>query len=204
MTYSEIHPGETSTRHTHPWEHEIYIISGAGTLICDGDECPITEGDAVLIHKNINHYTTNEGEKGPIRSIDINPLFAAQVNSPSAVSNNAPYSKNGNPVIRNYRDLSQSNINKLIGSKDGAPTCIMLYNKLGPGQSSPRHTHAWEHTAYILEGNYILFCDGKEYPVSEGDAVLVPANREHQWQNPSPFPGIRVNVNPLSAEGSGS
>ena len=28
MTYSEIKPGETSSHHIHPWEHEIYIIEG--------------------------------------------------------------------------------------------------------------------------------------------------------------------------------
>ena len=49
MTYSEIDPDQTSAHHIHPWEHEIYIIKGSGTLICDGKDYSIKEGDALFI-----------------------------------------------------------------------------------------------------------------------------------------------------------
>ena len=203
MIYSEIHPDQASAHHTHPWEHELYIIEGAGTLFCDGREYPVREGDAILIPGNVDHYTLNNGGRDAIRRIAMNPLSAAHSGNPSAVSDSGPSSKGGQPLIRNYRDLNQATVNQLIGSRDGAATYIMLYGDLAPGQSSPQHTHPWEHEAYILEGSYTLFCDGKEYPVSGGDAVLVPPNTEHQWRNTSQFPGRRVNVNPIAAEGRG-
>jgi len=61
LSYSRIEPGKTSSHHIHPWEHEIYIIKGSGTLICDGKEYPVKEGDAMFIPGNVDHYTLNNG-----------------------------------------------------------------------------------------------------------------------------------------------
>jgi len=49
MTYSEIYPDKTSAHHIHEWEHEVYIVKGSGTLICDGKEYPVKAGDALFI-----------------------------------------------------------------------------------------------------------------------------------------------------------
>ncbi len=49
LTYSKIPPGGTSSHHIHPWEHEVYIIEGSGTLVCDGKEYPVKTGDAMFI-----------------------------------------------------------------------------------------------------------------------------------------------------------
>ena len=85
MSYSEIYPDKTSTHHTHPWEHEVYIIKGSGTLVCDGKEYPVREGDAMFIPGDVDHYTLNNGGQGVMRRIEINPLIAAQSGGPGAV-----------------------------------------------------------------------------------------------------------------------
>jgi quercetin dioxygenase-like cupin family protein len=59
----------------------------------------------------------------------------------------------------------------------------MFYRGLEPGESSPMHAHAWEHQAYILKGTCTLSCDGVNYHVREGDAVLVPPHSEHEWRS---------------------
>jgi quercetin dioxygenase-like cupin family protein len=91
---------------------------------------------------------------------------------------------------------------------DALPHYVMLYNgTMAPGAVSHPdgggHSHSWEHVVYILEGHGTLFCDGKEYTVAEGDAVLVPPNAFHQWRNTSDLPLKRVTFNPLVAEGHG-
>ena len=83
------------------------------------------------------------------------------------------------PVIKNYKDYE----NPILGKKDGVPNYVMLYVRHEPGESSPLHTHPWEHQAFITEGSGVLYCDGKEYPIKEGDAVHVPENLEHQFRN---------------------
>ncbi|MCI0781148.1 MAG: cupin domain-containing protein [Chloroflexi bacterium] len=202
MTYSEINPDQTSAHHIHPWEHEVYIIKGAGTLICDGKDYPVKEGDAILIPGDVDHYTLNNGGQGAIRRIEINPLMAAQQ---GGARTNGGMGSGKPPMIRNFRDLNSDTGSRIIGSKDGAPTYLMLYNgAMAPGSVSHPdgggHIHPWEHVVFILEGHATIFCEGKEYPVSEGDGILVPPNTFHQWRNNSQHPMTRVTFNPLASE----
>ena len=201
MLYSEIQDGKTSNHHIHPWEHEIYIIEGAGTLFCDGKGYPVKEGDALFIPEEVDHYTLNNGGQGLFRRIEINPLSA----SPDRARTNGGTGTGKPPTIRNYRDLNSDTGSRIIGSSDGAPNFLMLYNgAMAPGSvshaDSGGHTHAWEHVVFILEGQATLVCEGKEYTVSEGDGVLVPPDTFHQWRNTSQAPMTRVTFNPLASE----
>ena len=209
MSYTEIYPDKTSAHHTHPWEHEVYIIKGSGTLVCDSKEYPVREGDAIFIPGDVEHYTLNNGGQGVMRRIEINPLIAAQSGGPGAVRSTPRQSgKDAVPVIRNYRDLNAETGSRILNTKDGVPTYVMLYNgNMAPGAVSHPdgggHTHPWEHVVYVLEGHGTLFCEGKEYTVAEGDAVLVPPNSFHQWRNTSDLPLKRVTFNPIAAEEHG-
>ena len=137
MLYSEIHPDQASAHHTHPWEHEIYIIEGAGTLFCDGREYPVREGDAILIPGNVDHYTLNNGGRDTIRRIAMNPSALPRA-ATLPLSRTADHlQRAGQPLIRNYRDLNQATVNQLIGSRDGAATCIMLYGDLASRPVQP-------------------------------------------------------------------
>ena len=202
MTYSEIYPNKTSSHHIHEWEHEVYLIKGSGTLVCDGQEYPVKAGDAMFIPPNVDHYTLNNGGEGVIRRIEINPLIAAQS---GGARNQGGKGTGQPPVIRNFRDLNQQTGSRILGSKDGVPNYLMLYNgAMLPGAVSHPdtggHTHAWDHVVFILEGHGTLVCDGKDYLVSEGDVVLVPPNTLHQWKNDSDLPMLRVTFNALASE----
>ena len=99
------------------------------------------------------------------------------------------------PVIRNVEGLD----NPVLGPDEGVPNYVMLYVQHAPGASSAHHTHPWEHQAFIVEGSGVLWCDGIEYPIRKGDAVLVPPNTEHQFTNTGEVTLSRVTVNPLSS-----
>ena len=109
------------------------------------------------------------------------------------------------PVIRNYRDLNAETGSHILGSRDGAPTYLMLYNgAMAPGAVSHPvgggHVHPWEHVVFILEGHASIMCEGTDYPVAAGDGILVPPNTFHQWRNTSDQPMTRVTFNPLESE----
>ena len=101
------------------------------------------------------------------------------------------------PVIKNKADHS----NPILGPDDGVPTVVTLYHDHQPGESSAHHTHPWEHQAFIVEGSGVLWCDGSEYPIRKGDAVLVPPDTEHHFTNTGDVTLSRVTVNPLSSVG---
>ncbi|MDA1127819.1 MAG: cupin domain-containing protein [Chloroflexi bacterium] len=202
MSYSVIEPGKTSSHHIHPWEHEVYVMEGSGTLICDGKEYPVKAGDAMYIPGNVDHYTLNDGGQGNIRRIEINPLIAAQS---GGAGNDGGQGTGEPPVIRNFKDLNSESGSRILGISDGVPTYLMLYNgAMAPGAVSHPdtggHIHEWEHVVYVLEGTGILGCGGKDYTVSEGDAILVPQNTQHQWRNESDAPVLRVTFNPVASD----
>lgn len=109
------------------------------------------------------------------------------------------------PVIRNYQSMYQPGgpSVKLVSLDDHPQTCTMTYSVIEPGKTSSHHIHPWEHEVYILEGSGVLVCDGKEYPVKEGDGMFIPGNVDHYTLNNQSSGVIRrIEINPLSASQS--
>ena len=61
MRRYELAPGGRTPWHAHPWEHEVYILSGAGTLVTPEGEHPLSAGDCVFVPPNEEHQFRNTG-----------------------------------------------------------------------------------------------------------------------------------------------
>jgi quercetin dioxygenase-like cupin family protein len=48
-------PGGHTPRHSHDYEHEVYILSGSGTVLLEGAERPIRAGDVLFVPPNQEH-----------------------------------------------------------------------------------------------------------------------------------------------------
>jgi len=48
--------GGESPDHSHPWEHENFIISGKGTLEVDGKTVDLKPGDVTFVPPNAHHH----------------------------------------------------------------------------------------------------------------------------------------------------
>ncbi|UCB52490.1 MAG: cupin domain-containing protein [Candidatus Zixiibacteriota bacterium] len=73
----------------------------------------------------------------------------------------------------------------LISEKDGAPNFAMRLFEMEPGGHTPYHKHEWEHEVFVLKGKGDLVTEGNISPLNEGDALLVPADENHQFKNTS-------------------
>ena len=195
LSYSEIPPGGTSSHHIHEWEHEVFIISGSGTLYCDGNEYPVRAGDAVFVPPNVDHYTLNNGGEGDIHRIEVNPLIAAQS---GGGGNRTGIGTGQPPVIRNLSEIDQSDgpARRVLAADDGAVNYIMAYRGLDPGSTAPKHAHPGEHLGFVIEGTCILQVDGQDYTVRRGDVALVPPNSEHEWRSNSDTKAAWLVFNP--------
>ena len=100
------------------------------------------------------------------------------------------------PIIKN----KDSYINPILNSKDGVPTVVSLYHDHKPGESSKHHSHDWEHQVYITRGSGILWVDEIEYPITEGDFILVPPNCTHHFKNTGNNILSRITFNPIRSE----
>jgi len=73
MRVFEIQPGSATPSHSHPWEHEAFVISGRGALKSSEAERPLAEGDAVMVLPDEPHSFANTGDD-ILRVICVVPL----------------------------------------------------------------------------------------------------------------------------------
>lgn len=50
-----IEPGGKSPDHTHPWEHEFFVLSGKGIAEVDGKEANLNQGDVLFVPPGAQH-----------------------------------------------------------------------------------------------------------------------------------------------------
>jgi len=50
-----VEPGGHSPHHSHDYEHEVYIVDGAGEVLLDGAYRPIKQGDVVYVPADEEH-----------------------------------------------------------------------------------------------------------------------------------------------------
>ncbi len=61
MRVFEVQPGGSSPRHTHWWEHEVFVLQGQGVAAGPSGEIPISAGSVVLVPGEEEHQFRNTG-----------------------------------------------------------------------------------------------------------------------------------------------
>ncbi|GAB4386463.1 MAG: cupin domain-containing protein [Phycisphaerales bacterium] len=51
----EIEPGGHTPRHSHDYEHEVYVVSGRGEVLLEGAYRPIRSGDVIYVPAEQEH-----------------------------------------------------------------------------------------------------------------------------------------------------
>ncbi len=78
MRVFEIEPGSATPHHTHPWEHEMFVVEGQGTLKSGDSEKPLEPGDAVTVLPDELHSFFNSG-KDMLTVICVVPLVDSKM-----------------------------------------------------------------------------------------------------------------------------
>jgi len=63
MRVFEVEPGSSTPDHSHPWEHEVFILAGRGVVRNDSSETDIGEGSAVFVAPGEQHCFINTGDQ---------------------------------------------------------------------------------------------------------------------------------------------
>lgn len=63
MRVFEISPGGHTPKHTHAWEHEMFVHTGAGEIYGQGTWQPVQAGNVVFIPPNEEHQIRNTGKE---------------------------------------------------------------------------------------------------------------------------------------------
>ncbi len=76
MRQFEVAPGGYTPKHSHPYEHEVFVLEGRG-VVMEGDvEHPLEAGDFVLVTPNEIHQFLNTGA-GPLKFLCMVPNSSA-------------------------------------------------------------------------------------------------------------------------------
>ncbi len=62
MRMFEVQPGGHTPLHTHPHEHEVFIVEGTGTFVCEGQEYPFEPEHAIFVPGGQEHCFKNTGD----------------------------------------------------------------------------------------------------------------------------------------------
>lgn len=63
MRVFELAPDGHTPLHSHEWEHEVFVHSGNGVVLRDGNWVQVTTGDVIFIPGNEEHQFKNTGTR---------------------------------------------------------------------------------------------------------------------------------------------
>lgn len=61
MRHFEVAPGGSTPYHTHPWEHEVFVLFGTGKVRRKGGEAEVRPGSFVFVAPGEEHSFVNDG-----------------------------------------------------------------------------------------------------------------------------------------------
>jgi len=73
MRLFEVAPGGCTPHHAHPFEHEVFIVSGRGTLVADDGDKSVAAGTFAFVKPDEKHQFRNTGSE-PLRFLCLIPL----------------------------------------------------------------------------------------------------------------------------------
>ncbi len=67
-----IAPAGHTPKHTHPWEHEVYILQGSGQVFTPQGLRPMEADDVIYVPPDEEHQFINSGD-GPLKLLCVIP-----------------------------------------------------------------------------------------------------------------------------------
>ena len=62
MRHFTLAPGGSTPYHTHPWEHEVFVLSGKGKALRKGGEAEVAPGSFVYVAPDEEHSFVHAGD----------------------------------------------------------------------------------------------------------------------------------------------
>ena len=77
MRQFEVAPGGYTPKHSHPFEHEVFVLEGSGVVLEGDREHTLASGDFVLVSPNEVHQFLNTGAT-PLKFLCLIPNSATK------------------------------------------------------------------------------------------------------------------------------
>ncbi len=77
MRQFEVAPAGHTPKHSHPYEHEVFVLEGSGIVLEGDQEHPLTAGDVVYVSPDDVHQFRNTGDT-PLKFLCMVPNSATK------------------------------------------------------------------------------------------------------------------------------
>jgi quercetin dioxygenase-like cupin family protein len=74
MRVFEVEAGCASPSHTHPFEHEVLVLTGRGVVVSEEGRTPIAKDSVIFVAPNEHHCFVNNGHQ-TLRFVCLIPLL---------------------------------------------------------------------------------------------------------------------------------
>lgn len=78
MRVFDIAPGGNTPKHSHDWEHEMFVHTGEGEIYGNGQWNPVKCGNVLFVPSNEEHQISNNG-KEPLIIVCLVPAKAPEL-----------------------------------------------------------------------------------------------------------------------------
>jgi quercetin dioxygenase-like cupin family protein len=75
MRLFQLEPGGHTPLHGHPWEHEVFVLEGEGSVVTPAKESPLEPNSVVYVPAGEEHQFKNGGAR-PLKFICLVPKTA--------------------------------------------------------------------------------------------------------------------------------
>lgn len=166
-------PGRTSLRGGAEREELLFVVSGSGKLLLDGDEHALEPETAACVAPGARYEIENEG------SDDVVLVSVLAPEPDGAVSEGE-----GRCISVRLADQEVFPAGRDREFRFGADaaTVTQFVGSIPPGRAKP-HYHEYEEVAYILEGAGVLHIGGERTRVEAGSCIHFPLREPHILEN---------------------
>jgi quercetin dioxygenase-like cupin family protein len=195
--------GATLFYHKHPCSEAITILSGTAHIGVEGRYYKLEPFDCLHVPAGVAHEVANASESSALLALSAfasDEILREPVNTGVGVKEDG--SKNPSPndpesIIRYAEaavyELSEgAEFRDLFAGRFGAIGICGGYGRFQPGASLPCHTHEYDESITIAEGEAVCLVQGSHYLLSGYDTAFVPRGRPHRFLNHSNFPMAMV------------
>jgi mannose-6-phosphate isomerase-like protein (cupin superfamily) len=179
MHIARYEQGRSKRRSLDGFQEILYVVSGRGTVVVDGQPHELEPGTAVYVAAGESYEVENpERER-----LQIVSALAPQVNGTARPERR---------VVR-YADqptLSASGDREfryLVTAEAGCTELTQFFGVIAPGRA-PEHSHVYDEVIYVLEGEGILHTGREDEPVATGSCIHLPPLLVHSLENSGSSP----------------
>jgi len=180
--------------HSHPSGEVIIALVGTMAVEVEGRKYVLSQYDAIHVPANCPHAVSNTSPSEICRahvSFSTGSPERTLVGETYEVTEHQESSLSSPETLRRFLaaeiyELSpQSYFRDLFASRFGSSGICGGFGRFAPGSSLPCHTHGYDESISIIEGEAVCQAAGREYTLSNCDTACIPKGLPHRFINRS-------------------